>query len=121
MKERTLTCEEKINEELKSRIIDFENALNGKYEDEYEDFIEWLNSYTLAYCDNLFFLQHSDDPTYSGKRLELSYGGPQDYFVFLEDDSIIYRFLDWFDGATRYLHGHNYDIMKRVYDEYLNI
>jgi hypothetical protein len=88
---------------LRSRIEDFEAALRG----EYEDFIEWINEYALAY---------SDDPHYRAKRLELSYGGPQDYFLFFEDGTIEYRFLDWFDGATLTLSGHDYDVMAQVRD-----
>jgi len=84
------TCQDRIETELKDRISDFEKALEGDYSFqgegyEYEDFIEFINSYALAY---------EDDPHYRGKRLELSYGGPQDYFVFFEDGTITYHFLD---------------------------
>ena len=110
-KERT--CEERIDEELKSRIEDFRNALKGKYEDyKYEDQIEWLNSYALAY---------NDDPHARAKRLELSYGGPQDYFLFFEDETIEYHFLDWFDGAKKELEGEDYKTMKDFFDSYLDI
>ena len=40
-------------------------------------------------------------------KLELSWGGPQDYFVFEYDPRtgdlvrITYHYLDWFDGAKR--------------------
>ena len=49
-------------------------------------------------------------------RVELSYGGPQDYFdVFVSDDGDIerieYRFLDWFDGATRVVEGDDFDAL----------
>jgi len=94
-------CEERIDEELKERIKEFEQGLKEK------DFIEWINNNALAYCD---------DPEYRGKRLELSWGGPQDYFVFHDDGTISYHFLDWFDGAKRYLYGRDLEIMEQVRD-----
>lgn len=108
------SCEERIDRALASRIDDFKNALNGKYPDgeHYEDFVDWLNSYALAY---------EDDPYYRAKKLELSWGGPADYFLFFEDGTIEYHYQDWFDGAKRELDGRDYDIMQEVYDNYLNI
>ena len=118
--DRVLSCEERIDKELEARIKDFKRALEERDEDGrvvidgevYEDIIEWLNTYALAY---------EDDPHYRAKRLELSWGGPSDYFLFFEDGDIEYRFLDWFDGASRKLTGEDYEIMKRFYDEVLNI
>jgi len=106
------TCEERIDEMLKERIEDFRHALQEDWEyfgEQYEDFIEWINSYALAY---------SDDPHYRAKRLELSWGGPQDYFLFFEDGTIEYHFLDWFDGAKRELDpdSEEYKIMREVYE-----
>jgi hypothetical protein len=116
MGKKEKTCETRIDEELTDRIKDFEGALSReKWPDEggNEDFIEWLNSNFLAY---------SDDIHYRAKRLELSWGGPQDYFLFFtEEDRIEYHFLDWLDRAVRTLDGEDYNTMKRVYDEYLNI
>jgi hypothetical protein len=100
---KVLTCAERIGKELRKRIEVFEAALRG----EYGDFSEWLDGYILAY---------SDDPHYRAKRLDLSYGGPQDYFLFFEDGTIEYRFLDWFDGATLVLSGHDYEVMAQVRD-----
>jgi hypothetical protein len=57
---KVLTCAERIGKELRGRIEDFEAALRGEYpEGRYEDFIEWINEYALAY---------SDDPHYRAKR-----------------------------------------------------
>jgi len=114
MSGRQKTCEERIDQELKRRIHDFELALDGKFKEltgdspsEEYDFVDWINEYALAY---------SDDPYYRGKRLELSYGGPQDYFVFHENGQITYHFLDWFDGAKRPLFGYDLEIMEQVRD-----
>jgi len=110
----TKTCEERIDEELESRLKDFKLALDGKYGEalgdkdmEIEDFLDFINNYALAY---------DDDAHYRAKRLELSWGGPQDYFLFFEDGIIEYHFLHWFDGAKRTLEGENYKIMAEVRD-----
>lgn len=107
------TCEERIDEQLASRVEDIENALAGKWDSdyEYEDLIEWINSYALCY---------EDDPHDRAKRLELSTGGPADGFKFFEDETIEYYFQDWGDGATRELDGKNYDTLKELYDQALN-
>lgn len=107
------TCEERIDEHLTTTIEDFKNALEGKFEDdeEYEDFIEWLNSYSLAY---------EDDPEYRAKKLVLSWGGPTDFFLFFTDtDRIEYHFQDWGNGAKRKLYGDDLKVMADVYG-YLN-
>ena len=106
------TCKDRIEAELEDRISDFEKALKGDYSFQgegydYEDFFEFINSYALAY---------TDDSHNRGKRLELSYGGPQDYFVFFEDGTIAYHFLDWFDGAEKTLYGNDLEVMEEVRD-----
>lgn len=101
-KEDDKSCEARIDSELESRLEDFRKALESE-----EDFIDWLNGYVLAY---------EDDPEYRGKRLELSWGGPQDYFVFKENGDIVYYFLDWFDEAHRELYGDDLELMDRVRD-----
>ena len=114
------TCEERIDQKLRTRINQFKQALesyekHGKViigkDEVYEDLIDWLNHIALAF---------DEDPHYRAKRLELSYGGPQDYFLFFEDGTIEYHFLDWFDGASRELTGEDYEIMEQVFD-YINI
>ena len=116
------SCEERIDEHLRSRIEDFKHALKSADENDgkviisddevYDDLIEWINNYALSY---------DDDPVYRAKRLELSWGGPSDGFRFFENaDLIEYYFMDWFDGATRTLYGEDYNIMKEFYDRVLN-
>jgi len=110
--EEQRSCEDRIDEQLASRINDFKNALEGKYEDgEYEDQIDWINSVALKY---------SDDTHYRAKRLLLSTFGPEDYFLFFEDGSIEYHFLDWLDGAERLLTESNFSTMKEFYNNYLD-
>lgn len=113
---REKSCEDRIDEELKSRVEDIERVLEAVdssedgFEidgDKYEDLAEWINWYALAY---------NDDPHYRAKRLELSYGGPQDYFLFFEDGTIEYHFLDWFDGAKRILHGRDEEVLRDLHE-----
>ncbi len=107
------TCEERIEEHLTTTMGYFKNALEGKYKDgeEYEDFNDWLNCYSLAYAD---------DPHYRAKKLELSWGGPADFFLFFEDETIEYHFQDWGDSAKRELYGDDLETMLEVYNTYLN-
>jgi hypothetical protein len=113
------SCESRIDKELNSRIKDFAKVL-ARFDAhgyiridgyKYEDFIEWLNEYALAYDPN-----YEKENGEIAKRLELSYGGPQDYFLFHQNGDITYHFLDWFDGAKRYLHNHDLEIMGKVKD-----
>jgi len=113
------SCEKRIDEHLQERLEEVRQAISNSGSDEvavngekYDDVIEWLNCWTLCYAD---------DPHYRAKRLELSYGGPADGFRFFEDDTIEYYFMDWFDGATRELHGNDKEIMQELFDAYLNI
>ena len=117
---RDKTCEEKIDESLKSIIEDVKEALvsanknDGRViigDDEYEDLNEWLNNYALSYDDDLH---------YRAKKLELSWGGPSDYFLFFEDGTIEYYYLDWFDGAKRELEGEQKEIMEELYNRCLD-
>lgn len=100
-------CSQRIEKELRGRIQDFKAALEEAEKEEDFDFYDWINENALAY---------DDDPYYRAKRLELSYGGPQDYFLFFEDGTIEYHFLDWFDGAKITLEGEDYKIMEQVRD-----
>jgi len=83
------SCEQRIDEELKDRIKDFKKIIQSK------DPLEKINEYALALSKAVCY------------KLELSWGGPQDYFIFEYDPEsrdlvhITYHFLDWFDGAER--------------------
>ena len=83
------TCEELVDEMLKERIADIEEGLKS------EDVIDWLNEYALALSK------------YHVYRLELSWGGPQDYIEFVYDPEsrelleITYHYLHWGCHAVR--------------------
>jgi len=104
---------------LNERIADFKQALKS-YEEkgkvvtedgyEYEDVIDWIVDYSLGVYD---------DNYYRAKRLELSWGGPQDYFLYFPKlDRIEYHYLDWYDGASLVLDedGEAFKIMKEIFE-----
>jgi hypothetical protein len=56
-------------------------------------------------------------------RYQISYGGPSEEFRFYCDPGFVcYRvefwFLDWFDGASRTLHGDDKALMLEVYEQF---
>jgi hypothetical protein len=58
-------------------------------------------------------------------RYQLSTGGPGDEFRFyLTMDKSLYKveyvFLDWFDGATRKLHGTDLELLTEMWDSYFS-
>ena len=121
IKDNLIGCEEKIDGELEKVLQTFRKAIESAdregqvimNEDEvYEDIYEWIDTYALAY---------EDDPHYRAKRLQLSTGGPEDFFLFFEEEDIIeYHYLDWYDEAYRALYGEDYELMKRFFQEVLN-
>jgi len=112
------SCKELIKEELNERIADFKQALKSyekndyrkivtEYGDEYEDVIDWINDYALGYYY---------DKRFRAKRLELSYGGPQDYFLYYPSNGLIeYHYINWGDEAILYLDGMQYNIMLKIF------
>jgi len=109
-------CSELIEDELKRRIADFKQALKSYEEkgkvvtedgDVYEDVIDWIDYYSLGVYDDYY---------YRAKRLELSYGGPQDYFLYFPKlDRIEYHYLDWYDGASLVLDGEDFKVMSEIF------
>lgn len=47
-------------------------------------------------------------------KLELSWGGPQDYFMIYRNQSV-YHFLDWFDGARRLVDYEDHHILYDLF------
>jgi len=87
METRTKSCADRISEEYKKSMKDIEVALKNERRRE-----EYLES-VLAVSKKIVY------------KIELSWGGPQDYFEVVVDpddnrvESATYHFLDWFDGA----------------------
>lgn len=101
---RQATCEERIDDELAweiKRIHKIQRRLDKGIEDAYDEQSEWPLSIE----------------TKRTVVIQVSTGGPGDQFECdVDDEGIIeqvtYRFLDWFDGATRPV---DYDGSPSVY------
>jgi len=109
--EKQPTCEERIGAQLASAMEDIRNALadvegNGARQ-EYGE--------SILYFGKIFEVY----------RVELSYGGPQDYidlFVDPEDrviDHAIYHFLDWFDSAQRPIVGDDLEAVREMFEPWI--
>ena len=108
------SCEKRIDEQLKGRIEDFKEALEKEGKDEdlgTDDLSGWINSYALALSHLTVY------------KLELSYGGPQDFIEFFYDPesrelyNIVYHFLDWFDGAVKEIDpkSEEFSILEKIF------
>jgi len=99
------TCNERIDLNLESRIKDMKKIIKA------ENPIEELNNEALSLTKTEVY------------KLELSWGGPSDYFTFeynpenKELISIEYHFLDWFDGAKRNIpyNSREWDILEELF------
>lgn len=104
--ERTPSCEERLPEQLEGRLADM-RSMTGWYDawsrsnhsQRQETAEERMQDYPLALTVERKITV----------KLELSYGGPQDYITAEIEDGrlhdVEYHFLDWFDGAKRTLTG----------------
>lgn len=106
---RQKSCEERISHELDGRLTDMR---------------KWLKAYERACQLNAggaIEQQRNEEPIgyskYTVHSIEFSSGGPQDYFDVWEQDGeivhISYHFLDWFDGAVRWLEGDEFAVAEK--------
>jgi len=109
METKQESCEERIQSHLDGWLGDM-RKFNKVYEKANQ-----LNAGDAI--DQLQTQLHEEPIGYSKAtvhRIEYSWGGPQDYFEVWEDDGqitrISYHFLDWFDGATRWLEGEDFEV-----------
>lgn len=124
MAERSASCAERLPEYLDGRIADMRSIVGWaqawgksdrhKAEDRYETALERWDEYPLAIS-----------PVRSVK-VELSYGGPQDYLLcFIDEDGgierIEYHFLDWFDGASVDLTGRDFEVASEFCQHFVDL
>jgi len=93
------TCQELIQQKLKDRLGKIEEILKS-------DDPTKLNAFVLAY---------SHDPLFRAKTLELSTGSSSDGFLFFDNGTIEYYYMDWFDGASRVLCGKEEALLKKLF------
>lgn len=104
---RQPTCEERLPEHLESRLEDMRSLVG------WADAWNQTNNHLRAESAERRLEEYPLNISVTRKtivRLELSYGGPQDYFEAEVDEdgtlsNITYHFLDWFDGAERTIRG----------------
>ena len=106
-----------INREMKSRVRDFEDAMQGIDPEtdkkvENFDFLEWFHYYVLSY---------EYDSKYKAKKMVLSWGGPDDFFLFHDDGTIEYYYSNWMDYAVCNVTGSNYAVMRKVFNRLKNL
>ena len=97
-----LSCQQRIDAELASRAEDFELYYEDAevFEEGYEH-LPPFHEYGLCF-------EYVEPLTFKGQNVgyycyQLSYGGPSDEIRFHPDGTITYHFMDWFDGAHRYI------------------
>ena len=93
--EQEKTCEQRISDQLKSRLSDIIRDTSEYNEEQQEEFFEHL-------CNLPLSIEKTQRYT-----ILLSWGGPSDgFYIDFKDGECTggqYFFQDWFDGATRNL------------------
>jgi len=117
------TCEERIKEQLESRMEDLRILwpLYLEDPDAYDDDLGSLYEYGLSFE----YVAPETSPGYF--RYQLSWGGPSDEFRFYADKAagrdfyvrnIGYAFLDWFDGTTTLLQGEDLALLTDIFQSF---
>lgn len=122
------TCEQRVESHRDSRLQDIrllwmkecgrEDEIEEEDRADLDDLGEF-NDYGLSfdYVPSGTF----NDQEEGYFRYQISWGGPSEEFRFFCDaDKALHRiefwFLDWFDGASRRLHGKDYKLMSEIFD-----
>lgn len=61
-----------------------------------------------------------DDQPYGYWCYQISCGGPSEEFRLLGGGQVQFWFLDWFDGAPLYLRGETLDLLRGIFDWFLD-
>lgn len=120
------TCQERVADELESRMEDLRQLWEA-YCNDPESSVENLGTfdeYGLSF--DYVAPQTFKNQTRGYFRYQLSWGGPSDEFrIYAEGqdyrwivDKIEYWFLDWFDGAKKYLPKADERLMKEIFESY---
>ncbi|MFH2072767.1 MAG: hypothetical protein ABIJ75_07960 [Actinomycetota bacterium] len=112
------TCEQRIDRHLKGRITNIRAIVAGIDTETMEPYEDDDRQY-----EDLDSLMLGGDATIV-VRLQMSTGGPGDEFLFdytpgeTRPNRIRYRFLDWYDDATRTLNDEDTDLIEAAYGEW---
>lgn len=138
---RQESCEERIGAHKDGRLADFHALMDvarGNAEDYSVTELETMGldaSSSAGRTDDDALMEQAQEriweyplgvSAHTVHRVELSYGGPQDYLeAHVDEDGdiqrITYHFLDWFDGAVTTLSGDEFetaaDFMRQIIPE----
>jgi hypothetical protein len=119
MENQELKCADLVESHLRSRIEDIRRMWEGKKEGN-EDLDQEFNEFGLSFD---YIVPH----TYTDQKQGyfcwlLSWGGPQDQFEFYANPDlsvykIVYRHLNWFDGAALELEGEDLELLEEIYND----
>jgi len=122
MKEQP-TCEERIGSELQSTLDTLRDLWKSYCEG--EEYCEEHNTNMSEYHLGFDYVAPDTfkDQDEGYFRYQLSWGGPSDEFRFFvtpgrhgyEPYRIEYWFLDWWDGASRRLHGEDRNLLNEIF------
>jgi hypothetical protein len=143
MEPQKKSCEDLIVQQCEDHINDLDNIRSLDCEDmEFKDFFKTIEDNGYNWKDyviihknedrNLGMVERDLDALYelreniineyplsvtkedNGIKIELSWGGPQDYFM-LYDNEATYHYLDWFDGASIILNHYEFEIIEDLW------
>jgi len=104
-----------VQEALKSSIADIQEAINKNELFELGLGFDYVAPGTFTDQDEGYW------------RYQLSWGGPSDEFRFFANSvedrypMVEYWFLDWFDGASKHLHGSDLELLHTVWDNFMDV
>ena len=117
---RQPTCRERLPAELTKTLKTVRNlwALYQQDPEAYDDDSGRIDDYGLSFE----YVEPEDGAPFF--RWLLSWGGPSDEFRFYVSPNsnkpyrIEYRFMDWFDGASRNLTGRRFELLAEIWENY---
>jgi hypothetical protein len=126
--QRNKSCAERIDAKLAKTIENLRRIWGAHCgtpdpEGEYDE--ESFYDYGLSF-DYVMPYTFDDEQHEGYFRYQLSYGGPSDEFRFYVGPEykvyrIEYVFMDWFDGAKRTLRGDDHDLLREVFQEFVDV
>ena len=129
MNEETKKCADlvvgKMNESIDELKRLYDAWRQGEdYEDDAED--EWDKIDCESIYDHGLGFDYVEPNTFDEQplgywRYQLSWGGPSDEFRYVDDGSIEYWYMEWFDSAHRILTGRDHAFMQEFAESFFMI
>jgi hypothetical protein len=122
-KNKQETCEERVDGSMAGRLQDIRELLDNERRGETDEEIGDLNEYGLCF----YYVTGDEHDGEAFWKWQLSTGGPGTEFRFFASgpEDPLYRcefhHLDWFDHAWRRLDGKNLELMKEIWQWFMEI